>query len=176
MFKKFEEERRAAANEAEKETEEEWEVKLKDIIAMFESKKLDQDEFERVCGWLSETFWDNKSKLYQICHWSKSRAWFAPLTLILFYWSIIPLKLRLYHPRMPCIVSDWLMHTWHHMWLEKREIFLFFLNLKYGAYLCGHWWCHSLTWCRCRSKMRPRSEFKAISWPKLVWFSRFHSL
>ena len=50
MFKKFEEERRAAANEAEKETEEEWEVKLKDIIAMFESKKIDQDEFERVCG------------------------------------------------------------------------------------------------------------------------------
>ena len=50
MFKKFEEERRAAVNEAEKETEEEWEVKLKDIIAMFESKKIDQDEFERVCG------------------------------------------------------------------------------------------------------------------------------
>ena len=50
MFKKFEEERRAAVNEAEKETEEEWEVKLKDIIAMFENKKIDQDEFERVCG------------------------------------------------------------------------------------------------------------------------------
>ena len=50
MFKKFEEERRAAVNEAEKETVEEWEVKLKDIIAMFESKKIDQDEFERVCG------------------------------------------------------------------------------------------------------------------------------
>ena len=50
MFKKFEEERRAAVNEAERETVEEWEVKLKDIIAMFESKKIDQDEFERVCG------------------------------------------------------------------------------------------------------------------------------
>lgn len=48
MFKKFESERKAVAAEAEKETEQEWEVKLKDIIAMFENKKIDQDEFERV--------------------------------------------------------------------------------------------------------------------------------
>ena len=48
MFKKFEAERRAAASEASKETELEWESRLKDIIAMWEKNNIDDKEFERV--------------------------------------------------------------------------------------------------------------------------------
>lgn len=48
LFKKFEAERRAAASEASKETELEWESKLKDIIAMWEKNSIDEREFERV--------------------------------------------------------------------------------------------------------------------------------
>lgn len=48
LIKKFEEERRAAAREADKETQIEWESRLKDIIAMWEKNTIDEQEFEKV--------------------------------------------------------------------------------------------------------------------------------
>ncbi|XP_067934454.1 lim and transglutaminase domain protein ltd-1-like isoform X2 [Watersipora subatra] len=47
LFKKFEAERREAATEASKETELEWESKLKGIIAMLEKNNIDETEFEK---------------------------------------------------------------------------------------------------------------------------------
>lgn len=48
LFKKFEAERRAVASETNKETELEWESRLKDIISMWEKNNIDENEFEKV--------------------------------------------------------------------------------------------------------------------------------
>lgn len=48
MFRKFEAERRQAESETDKETEQEWESRLKDIIKMHEHHKIDDDEFHKV--------------------------------------------------------------------------------------------------------------------------------
>lgn len=48
LFRKFEAERRQAANEADKEMELEWQSRLKEIIAMHESHRINDDEFQKV--------------------------------------------------------------------------------------------------------------------------------